>query len=85
MAEVVDVYIGEVMLFQKPLELQVDVVLAHVFPKLPREHGSTVYPFIPDFLPAPVLPSLLLLQEFHCLWRQRRNKNWRDRPHLSWA
>ena len=73
MAEVVDVYVGEIMLFQKPLELQVDVVLAHVFPKLPREHGSTVYPFIPDFLPAPVLPFFLPLQEFHRLRRQRHH------------
>ena len=63
-------YVGEIMLLQKPLELQVDVILAHVFPELPRENGSPVYPFIPDFLPAAVLPFLLLLQELHCLWRQ---------------
>lgn len=42
MAEVVDVYVGEIMLFQKPLELQVDVILAHVLPILPREHSPTV-------------------------------------------
>ena len=69
-AEVVDVYVGEIMLLQKPLELQVDVILAHVFPELPRENGFPVNPLVPDLFPAPVLPFPLLLQKLQCLWRQ---------------
>ena len=59
-AKVMDVYVREIMLFQKPFKLQIDVVFAHVFPALPCEHSPTVYPLIPDFFPAPVLPFPLL-------------------------
>ena len=42
MSEVVDMDVGEIVSFQMLLELQVDVILVHVLPKLPREHSPTV-------------------------------------------